>query len=125
MGARQANLSVYRASACGIPASKLLFVLDRDRAYIHPDSCTSANNYTTLRTQSLHVFIKEGLLLQTCLMVVIGKQSSAIELRHGNIGIIMNHSVDHLFCGAVVQAVNLSCVFIDIFEFGPLLGMQN
>jgi hypothetical protein len=45
MGARQANLSVYHASACGIPASRPLSVLDRDKAYfllrcVHRVPCT-------------------------------------------------------------------------------------
>ncbi len=39
-GATQANLPVPRASACGIPASKPLSVLDRDKAYFYSDACT-------------------------------------------------------------------------------------
>lgn len=47
----RAHLSVFRASACGIPASKPLSVLDRDKAYfllrcVHRVPCTSSANST-------------------------------------------------------------------------------
>jgi len=37
---RRVHLPVQSASACGIPASRPLFVLDHDRAYICSDACT-------------------------------------------------------------------------------------
>jgi hypothetical protein len=40
MEATRAHLSVFRAFACGIPASKLLCVLDRHMAYSYLDACT-------------------------------------------------------------------------------------
>jgi len=40
MPATQTHLSVSRASACGIPASRPLSVLDLDEAYIYSDVCT-------------------------------------------------------------------------------------
>ena len=36
----RAHRPVPRASACGIPASKPLSVLDHDKAYIYLDACT-------------------------------------------------------------------------------------
>ena len=38
--ATPAHLFVFRASACGIPASRLLSLLDHDKAYICSDACT-------------------------------------------------------------------------------------
>src|SRR5215831_18026183 len=50
MGATRANLSVPGASACGIPASRLLSVLDHDRAYIYSGACTVYRAPSTLAT---------------------------------------------------------------------------
>ena len=40
MADTRAHRSVPRVSACGIPASMLLSVLDHDRAYFYLDACT-------------------------------------------------------------------------------------
>jgi len=40
MHATRARLSAPCASACGIPASTPLYVLDRDKAYSYLDACT-------------------------------------------------------------------------------------
>ena len=40
MAEKRVHRLVPSASACGIPASKPLSVLDRDRAYSYSDACT-------------------------------------------------------------------------------------
>ena len=43
-GATPANLSLYTASACGIPASTLLSALHRDKAYSYLHACSDASS---------------------------------------------------------------------------------